>query len=102
MYRVAMRSIFSELLRQERLIAVDDISVSAPKTKELKSRLDELSVANALIITHQADENLYLASRNLPYIDVIEAGAIDPVSLVGYEKIVVTTPALKQVEEWLV
>lgn len=102
MYRVAMRSIFSELLRQERLIAVDDISVSAPKTKELKTKLDELSVANALIITHQADENLYLASRNLPYIDVIEAGAIDPVSLVGYDKIVVTTPALKQVEEWLV
>jgi large subunit ribosomal protein L4 len=102
MYRVAMRSIFSELLRQERLIAVEDISVSAPKTKELKSKLDDLSVANALIITHQADENLYLASRNLPYIDVIEAGAIDPVSLVGYDKIVVTTPALKQVEEWLV
>jgi large subunit ribosomal protein L4 len=96
-----MRSIFSELVRQERLVAVEDISVSAPKTKELKTQLDGLSANNALIITHQADENLYLASRNLPYVDVIEAGAIDPVSLVGFDKIVVTTPALKQVEEWL-
>ena len=101
MYRAAIRSIFSELVRQERLVAVEDISVSAPKTKELKTKLDELSADNALIITHQADENLYLASRNLPYVDVIEAGAIDPVSLVGFDKIVVTTPALKQVEEWL-
>jgi len=101
MYRAAIRSIFSELVRQERLVAVEDISVSAPKTKELKTQLDELSANNALIITHQADENLYLASRNLPYVDVIEAGAIDPVSLVGFDKIVVTTPALKQVEEWL-
>ena len=101
MYRAAIRSIFSELVRQERLVAVEDISVSAPKTKELKTQLDALSANNALIITHQADENLYLASRNLPYVDVIEAGAIDPVSLVGFDKIVVTTPALKQVEEWL-
>jgi large subunit ribosomal protein L4 len=101
MYRAAIRSIFSELVRQGRLVAVEDISVSAPKTKELKTKLDELSANNALIITHQADENLYLASRNLPYVDVIEAGAIDPVSLVGFDKIVVTTPALKQVEEWL-
>jgi large subunit ribosomal protein L4 len=102
MYRAAMRSIFSELVRQERLVAVEDIAVSAPKTKELKGKLDDLSVSNVLIITHQADENLYLAARNLPHVDVIEAGAIDPVSLVGFEKIVVTTPALKQVEEWLV
>jgi large subunit ribosomal protein L4 len=101
MYRAAIRSIFSELVRQERLVAVEDISVSAPKTKELKTQLDALSANNALIITHKADENLYLASRNLPYVDVIEAGAIDPVSLVGFDKIVVTTPALKQVEEWL-
>jgi len=101
MYRAAMRSIFSELLRQERLIAVDGFSVSAPKTKELVGKLKDLSLDNVLVVTHEADENLYMAARNLYKVDVIEVGGVDPVSLVGFDKILITTPALKKIEEWL-
>jgi large subunit ribosomal protein L4 len=101
MYRAAMRSIFSELLRQERLVAVDAFEVSAPKTKELAGKLKELSLENVLLVTHEANENLYLAARNLHKVDVMEVGAMDPVSLVGFDKVLVTTPALKQIEEWL-
>jgi len=101
MYRAAMRSIFSELLRQGRLVAVDEFSVSAPKTKELVGKLKELSLENVLVVTHEADENLYMAARNLYRVEVIEVGGVDPVSLVGFDKILITTPALKQIEEWL-
>jgi large subunit ribosomal protein L4 len=101
MYRAAMRSIFSELVRQERLVVVDEFSVSAPKTKELASKLNELSLSDVLIITQQADDNLYLAARNLHKVDVVDVAAIDPVSLVGFDKVLVTESALKQVEEWL-
>jgi large subunit ribosomal protein L4 len=101
MYRAAMRSIFSELLRQERLVAVDAFEVSAPKTKELAGKLKDLSLENVLLVTHEANENLYLAARNLHKVDVMEVGAMDPVSLVGFDKVLVTTPALKQIEEWL-
>jgi large subunit ribosomal protein L4 len=101
MFRAAMRSIFSELLRQDRLVAVDEFSVSAPKTKELVGKLKDLSLDNVLVITHEADENLYMAARNLYKVDVIEVGGVDPVSLVGFDKVLVTTPALKQIEEWL-
>jgi len=101
MYRAAMRSIFSELLRQERLVAVDAFEVSAPKTRELAGKLKELSLENVLLVTHEANENLYLAARNLHKVDVMEVGAMDPVSLVGFDKVLVTTPALKQIEEWL-
>lgn len=101
MYRAAMRSIFSELLRQDRLVAVDEFSVSAPKTKELVGKLKDLSLENVLVVTHEADENLYMAARNLYKVEVIEVGGVDPVSLVGFDKILITTPALKQIEEWL-
>ncbi len=101
MFRAAMRSIFSELLRQDRLVAVEEFSVSAPKTRELVGKLKELSLDNVLVITHEADENLYMAARNLYKVDVIEVGGVDPVSLVGFDKVLVTTPALKQIEEWL-
>jgi large subunit ribosomal protein L4 len=101
MYRAAMRSIFSELLRQGRLVAVDAFGVSAPKTKELLGKLKDLSLESVLVITHEADENLYMAARNLHKVDVVEVGAMDPVSLVGFDKVLVTTPALKQIEEWL-
>jgi large subunit ribosomal protein L4 len=101
MYRAAMRSIFSELLRQDRLVAVDAFDVSAPKTKELVGKLKDLSLENVLLVTHEANENLYLAARNLHKVDVMEVGAMDPVSLVGFDKVLVTTPALKQIEEWL-
>jgi large subunit ribosomal protein L4 len=101
MYRAAMRSIFSELVRQGRLVAVDAFEVSAPKTKELVGKLKDLSLENVLLVTHEANENLYLAARNLHKVDVMEVGAMDPVSLVGFDKVLVTTPALKQIEEWL-
>ncbi|WP_018953725.1 50S ribosomal protein L4 [Thioalkalivibrio sulfidiphilus] len=101
MYRAAMRSIFSELVRQERLVVVDSFTVEAPKTKGLLEKLGGLGVSNALIVTDQADANLYLSARNLPGVDVSEVGGLDPVSLVGFEKVLITVPALMQVEEWL-
>lgn len=101
MYRAAMRSIFSELARQGRLVVVDALSVDAPKTQALVAKLAELSLGSALIVTDRADENLYLAARNLPHVDVTEVGGLDPVSLVGFEKVVISVAAVKQVEEWL-
>jgi large subunit ribosomal protein L4 len=101
MYRGAMRSILSELVRQERLVAVESFAVDAPKTKGLVEKLNVLGIENALIITEAPDDNLYLAARNLPHIAVCDAGSADPVSLVGFDKIVITTAALKQIEERL-
>jgi large subunit ribosomal protein L4 len=101
MYRGAMRSILSELVRQERLVAVESFAVDAPKTKGLVEKLNTLGIENALIITEAPDDNLYLAARNLPHIAVCDAGSADPVSLVGFDKIVITTAALKQIEERL-
>lgn len=101
MYRAAMRSIFSELARQDRLVIVEGFAVDAPKTKDLVAKLGGLSLSNVLVVTAQADMNLYLAARNLPYVDVVEVGALGPVSLVGFEKVLITVDAIKQVEEWL-
>jgi large subunit ribosomal protein L4 len=101
MYRGAMRSILSELVRQDRLIAVDSFGVDGPKTRQLVEKLKGLGVDNALIITEAADDNLYLAARNIPHIAVCDPAAADPVSLVGFDRIVVTANALKQLEERL-
>ncbi len=101
MLRAAMRSIFSELARQERLVVVDSFAVDSPKTKDLVGKLGALALDKALIVTDQADMNLYLAARNLPYVDVTEVGGLDPVSLVRLDKVLITVAALKQVEEWL-
>ena len=101
MYRAAMRAIFSELARQDRLVVVESFGVDAPKTKALADKLGALSLANVLIVSEAADANLYLAARNLSRVDVVEVGGLDPVSLVGFEKVLITVPALKQVEEWL-
>jgi large subunit ribosomal protein L4 len=101
MYRGAMRSILSELVRQDRLIAVDSIGVDAPKTRDLVAKLKALGADNALIISDAADDNLYLAARNIPQVAVCDAASADPVSLVGFEKVVVTANALKQLEERL-
>jgi large subunit ribosomal protein L4 len=101
MYRAAMCSILSELVRQDRLVAVKGFAVDAPKTKGLVDKLDALGVENALIITEEPDDNLYLAARNLPHIAVCDAAGADPVSLVGFDKVVITTAALKQLEERL-
>jgi len=99
MFRGAMRSILSELIRQERLIIVDDFTVEAPKTKSLIEKLNRYQLSDVLIVTDAIDDALYLASRNLYHVDVQEAISVDPVSLIGFEKVVVTVSALKQLEE---
>ncbi|QMV13142.1 50S ribosomal protein L4 [Vibrio spartinae] len=101
MYRGAMKSILSELVRQERLIVVDDFSVEAPKTKELVAKLNELELNDVLIVTGEVDENLFLAARNLYKVDVRDAAGVDPVSLIAFDKVLMTASAVKQVEEML-
>lgn len=101
MYRAAMRSILSELARQERLVVVESFDLDEPKTKGLVSRLNDYGVENVLIVADEISENLYLSSRNLHKVDVRDVEGIDPVSLVGSEKVMVTVPALKQIEEML-
>jgi large subunit ribosomal protein L4 len=101
MYRAAMRSILSELVRQERLVAIDTFGVDAPKTKQLAGKLAELGLANVLIVTDAADDNLYLAARNLPGVAVCDADSADPVSLVGFDKVLMTRAALEKIEERL-
>jgi large subunit ribosomal protein L4 len=101
MYRAAMQCIVSELARQERFVVLDAIELSAPKTKDLVKLLAQYDITDALIVTEELSENLYLASRNLHKIDVIDAEAIDPVSLVGFDKVIVTVAALKKIEEML-
>ena len=101
MYRGALRSILSELVRQDRLVVVDAFSVSAPKTKELVKKLAELGASDALIVTETSDENLLLASRNLYHVDARALSELDPVSLIGFDKVVVTAGALKALEEKL-
>ena len=101
MYRGALRSILSELVRQERLVVVDGFSVDQPRTKELLGKLADLDAHDALIVTEAYDEKLMLASRNLYHVDVRSLGEVDPVSLIGFEKVVVTSGALKALEEKL-
>jgi large subunit ribosomal protein L4 len=101
MYRGAMRAVLSELLRQERLIVAAELGLSAAKTKELREKLAKLEFTTGLIIVEAFDMKLWLAARNLPNVDVLEAQLIDPVSLVGADKIVMTAAALKIVEERL-
>jgi len=99
MYRGAMRSVLSELVRQERLVVTPELTLSATKTKELRGKLEQLGFTTGLIIVEAFDMKLWLAARNLPNVAVLEAQLIDPVSLVGADKIVVTAAALKIVEE---
>lgn len=101
MYRGALRSILSELLRQERLVVVDSFAVDAPKTGELVGKLKDLGMEDVFIITAQLDENMLLAARNLYHVDVRDTDQLDPVSLVGYEKVLMTAEALKKIEEQL-
>ncbi len=101
MYRGAIQSILSELVRQERLVVVEEFAVEAPKTKELVSKLKDLNAKEALIVTESVDENLFLASRNLHKVDVRDVDAIDPVSLIGFDKVIMTVAAVKKIEEKL-
>lgn len=101
MYRGAMRCILSELVRQERLVVVEELKVDKPKTKDLLAKLKELNAEKALIVSEGIDENLYLSARNLPHVDVSDVQAADPVSLVAHEKVIMTVGALKKFEEML-
>lgn len=101
MYQGAIKAILSELARQERLIVVKDLAIDAPKTKALLSRLAEFGTEDALIVTHEVSENLYLASRNLPKVDVRDVSGIDPVSLLRHSHVLMTVDAVRAVEEWL-
>lgn len=101
MVRAAYASMFSELVRQERLHVVEDFKVTEPKTKQALENLNKLSLTSALVITEEADKNLYLSVRNLPHVDVTEIGGLDPVSLLKYQHVVVTKDALHAIEEWL-
>ena len=101
MYRAALRSVMSELVRQDRLVVVETMELEAPKTKLLATKMKELGVDNALILNEAFDEKLYLAARNLPNIGICDAASIDPVVLIRFEKVVVTLPALKLIEERL-
>ena len=101
MYRGAMRSVLSELLRQERLVVTPELVLSAAKTKELRAKLGELGFTGGLVVVEAFDTKLWLAARNLPNVDVLEAQLIDPASLVGADKVVITAAALKVVEERL-
>ncbi len=101
MYRGAMRAILAELVRQERLVVVEELSVPAPRTRELVAKLKALGLEDVLIVTAGTDEALELAARNLYRVRVARAPALDPVSLVASEKVLMTVAALRRVEEWL-
>ena len=101
MYRAAMRSILAELARTDRLVVVEEFSVDAPKTKGLLSKLGGLNLSDVLIVTDAVDQNLYLAARNLPHVDVRDVQGSDPVSLIAYDKVLITVPAVKKFEELL-
>lgn len=98
MYRGAMQCILAELVRQDRLVLVEDVTVTSPKTKDLLVQLQGLNATRALIVTDSLDENLYLAARNLPHVEVIDSDAIDPVSLISYEKVIMSVQAAKKLE----
>lgn len=101
MYRAGMRSMLSELNRQQRLIIVDDIAVDTPKTKQMSAKLADLGVSKTLIITETGDEKLYLSARNLPYVEITDVAGMNPVNLVRYDHVVVTVGAVRAIEESL-
>ncbi len=101
MYRAALRSILAELVRSERLVVVEDFTVEAPKTKDLLAKLNGMGLTDVLIVSDAVDQNLYLAARNLPHVDVRDVQGSDPVSLIAYDKVLVTVSAVKKFEELL-
>jgi large subunit ribosomal protein L4 len=101
MYRAALRSMLSELIRQDRLVIVNELELEAPKTKLLAAKLKELALDNVLILNEAFDEKLFLAARNLPNVGICDVASMDPVVLIRFEKVLVTLPALKLIEERL-
>lgn len=102
MYRGAMKAILSELVRQDRLVVVDGFAVEGPKTKLVTAKLKAMGIDNALIVTDSDDANLVLGARNLPAVQVVGIRELNPVSLIGFDKVVMTAGAVKQVEEMFV
>lgn len=101
MYQRAMSSILSELVRQDRLMVIDELKLAQPKTRELKDTLSKLKLEKVLIVINGDDKNINLAARNLMNVTVCDAARVDPVTLVGAEKILITVDAIKKVEERL-
>lgn len=101
MYRGAMQSILSELIRQERLVVTNDFAVEAPKTKQVQALLNDLNLENVLVVVEEVDSNLYLGARNLRNVEIIDVQGVNPVSLIGSQKVLITVGALKQLEEVL-
>jgi len=101
MYRGAMQAILSELVRQDRLIVIEDFSVDAPKTKEVAAKLKALDLSNVLVVVEEVDDNLFLGSRNLRNVEVIDVQGVNPVNLIASEKVLFTVGALKKAEEML-
>ena len=101
MYRAAISSMLSELVRNERLLLVEDVSVDAPKTKSIVAKLKEYGLEKVLFVTETGDENLYLSARNLIGVDVTDVAGMTPVDLIRSEKIVMTVGAVRTIEEWL-
>jgi len=101
MYRGAIQAILSELVRQDRLVIVDSFDLELPKTKELLEKLAGLDFTSGLIVSHEINDNLFLASRNLPNVFVLDVAGMDPVSLVGAEKVIMTVAAVEMIQEWL-
>ena len=101
MYRGALQAILSELVRQDRLVVLDSFELSAPKTSELVKKLAEMDFKKGLIVTAEVEGNLFLASRNVPGVYVLDVAGLDPVSLVAADKVIMTVDAVKKIEEWL-
>ena len=101
MYRAALRSVLSELVRQDRLVVVESLDIEAPKTKLLATKLKELELSSVLILNEAFDEKVFLAARNLPNVGICDVASMDPVVLIRFEKVLVTLPALKLIEERL-
>ena len=101
MYRAALRSVFSELVRQDRLVIVEEMTLEAPKTRLLAGKLKDMQLNDVLILNEAFDEKLFLAARNLPNVGVCDVASMDPVVLIRFEKVLVTLPALKLIEERL-
>jgi large subunit ribosomal protein L4 len=101
MYRGALQAILSELVRQDRLVVLDKFELAAPKTTELLAKLATLDFKKGLIITSDVESNLFLASRNIPNVYVLDVAGLDPVSLVSADKVIITVEAVKKIEEWL-
>jgi len=101
MYRSALQAIFSELVRQERIVVVDSLELAKPRTKALIAQLAELGFEKGLIVMNESNENVFLASRNIPGVYMLDVSGIDPVSLVAAEKVLITVDAIEKIQEWL-